>query len=161
MKYLLTCLLLSISIQVLAQSNKQVSMRKELTKLNDYYQKLYSQNAKIDHLFKKIVEYRSDPTLGIKEYASLNEIEGLESFEVLQKQRDQVTISIYTDYQSEAYVELMNDYNKNRKALRLQLAHREITWRQFVDELQILIQKNQTQEKIHWEETPNITRALA
>ena len=159
MKYFITCLLLSISILGLAQYSKQVSMRKELAKVNDYYQNLYAQSAKIDHLFKKIVEYRSNPALGIYEYASPDEVEGLEWFEVLQKQRDQITISIYTDYQSAGYVELMNEYNKNRKALRLQLTNREITWRQFVDELQILIQKNQAQEKLYWEETTKSSMA--
>ena len=160
MKYLITCLLLSIVLIGHAQTHKHLSMRKELMKVNDYYQKLYVQNSKIDHLFKKITEYRSNAALGINEYASPDEVEGLEWFEVLQKQRDEITLSIYTDYQSAAYVELMDDYNKKRKALRTQLAHREITWRQFVDELQELIQKNRAQEKLYWEETTKSSMAF-
>ena len=64
------------SIVSFAQSSKQVSMRKELTKINDYYQQLYTQSTKIDYLFKKIVTYRSNLELGINEYASLDEIDG-------------------------------------------------------------------------------------
>ena len=56
MKYLIACLLLSFSILGLAQSNKQVLMRKELTKVNTYYQQFYVQNPQINHLFKKIDE---------------------------------------------------------------------------------------------------------
>jgi len=143
-----------------AQSSKQVSMRKELTKVNDYYQQLYTQSTKIDHIFKKIVTYRSNLELGINEYASLDEIDGLEWFEVLQKQRDEITLSIYTEYQSAEYVTLMDDYNKNRKLLRTQLAKKQITWRQFVDDLQVLIQKMQAQEKLFWEKNPSIERAM-
>jgi hypothetical protein len=160
MKILITYLLLCFSIMSFAQSNKQVSMRKELTKLNDYYQHQYAQNRNIDHIFKKITTYRSDLELGINEYASLDEIDGLESFEVLQKQRDEITLSIYTEYQSAEYVALMDDYNKNRKLLRTQLAKKQITWRQFVDDLQVLIQKMQAQEKLFWEKNLSIERAM-
>jgi len=135
-------------------------MRKELTKVNDYYQKLYDQSPKIDHIFKKIVTYRSNLELGINEYASLDEVDGLEWFEVLQKQRDEITLSIYNEYQSTEYVALMDEYNKNRKLLRSQLAKKQITWRQFVDDLQILIQKMQAQEKLFWEKNPSIERAM-
>jgi hypothetical protein len=135
-------------------------MRKELTKVNDYYQKLYAQSTKIDHIFKKITIYRSNFELGINEYASLDEIDGLEWFEVLQKQRDEITLSIYTEYQSAEYVALMGDYNINRKLLRMQLATKQISWRQFVDDLQILIQKIQAQEKPFWDTSPSIERAM-
>ena len=135
-------------------------MRKELTKVNDYYQQLYAQSTKIDHIFKKITTYRSNPELGINEYASLDEVDGLEWIEVLQKQRDEITLSIYTEYQSAEYVALMDDYNKNRKLLRTQLAKKQITWRQFVDDLQVLIQKMQAQEKLFWEKNPSIERAM-
>jgi len=135
-------------------------MRKELTKVNDYYQQLYTQSTKIDHIFKKIVTYRSNLELGVNEYASLDEVDGLEWFEVLQKQRDEITLSIYTEYQSAEYVALMDDYNKNRKLLRTQLAKKQITWRQFVDDLQVLIQKMQAQEKLFWEKNPSIERAM-
>jgi len=160
MKFFITCLLLCFSIASFAQSSKQVSMRKELTKVNDYYQQLYAQSTKIDHIFKKITTYRSNPELGINEFASLDEIDGLEWFEVLQKQRDEITLSIYTEYQSAEYVALMDDYNKNRKLLRTQLAKKQITWRQFVDDLQVLIQKMQAQEKLFWEKNPSIERAM-
>jgi len=160
MKFFITCLLLCFSIASFAQSSKQISMRKELTKVNDYYQQLYTQSTKIDHIFKKIVTYRSNLELGVNEYASLDEVDGLEWFEVLQKQRDEITLSIYTEYQSTEYVALMDDYNKNRKLLRTQLAKKQITWRQFVDDLQILIQKMQAQEKIFWEKNPSIERAM-
>jgi hypothetical protein len=143
-----------------AQSSKQVSMRKELTKVNDYYQQLYAQSTKIDHIFKKITTYRSNPEVGINEFASLDEIDGLEWFEVLQKQRDEITLSIYTEYQSAEYVALMDDYNKNRKLLRTQLSKKQITWRQFVDDLQVLIQKMQAQEKLFWEKNLSIERAM-
>ena len=160
MKFLITCLLLCSSIVSFAQSSKQVSMRKELTKVNDYYQQLYTQSTKIDHIFKKIVTYRSNLELGVNEYASLDEVDGLEWFEVLQKQRDEITLSIYTEYQSAEYVTLMDDYNKNRKLLRTQLAKKQITWRQFVDDLQVLIQKMQAQEKLFWEKNSSIERAM-
>jgi len=160
MKILITYLLLCFSVVGFAQSSKQVSMRKELTKVNDYYQRLYAQSTKIDHIFKKITSYRSDLELGINEYASLDEVDGLEWFEVLQKQRDEITLSIYTEYQSAEYVALMDDYNKNRKLLRTQLAKKQITWRQFVDDLQVLIQKMQAQEKLFWEKNPTIERAM-
>ena len=160
MKFLITCLLLCFSIASFAQSSKQVSMRKELTKVNDYYQQLYTQSTKIDHIFKKIVTYCSNLELGVNEYASLDEVDGLEWFEVLQKQRDEITLSIYTEYQSAEYVTLMDDYNKNRKLLRTQLAKKQITWRQFVDDLQVLIQKMQAQEKLFWEKNPSIERAM-
>jgi len=160
MKFIITCLLLCFSFSGFAQSSKQVSMRKELTKVNDYYQQLYAQSKKIDHIFKKITTYRSNLELGINEYASLDEIDGLEWFEVLQKQRDEITLSIYTEYQSAEYVALMDDYNKNRKLLRTQLSKKQITWRQFVDDLQVLIQKMQAQEKLFWEKNPSIERAM-
>ena len=160
MKLLIACLLLSFSMLGFSQSSKQVSMKKELTKVNDYYQGLYSQSTKIDYLFKKIVNYRSNPDLGVNEYASADEIEGLEWFEVLQKQRDEITLSIYKDYQSADYVTIMDDYNKDRKFLRMQLAKKQIAWRQFVDDLQTLIQKMQAQEKLFWEKNPTIERAM-
>jgi hypothetical protein len=93
-------------------------------------------------------------------FYGLDEIDGLEWFEVLQKQRDEITLSIYTEYQSAEYVALMDDYNKNRKLLRTQLAKKQITWRQFVDDLQVLIQKMQAQEKLFWEKNPTIERAM-
>ena len=160
MKLLIACLLLSFSMLGFSQSSKQVSMKKELTKVNDYYQGLYSQSTKIDYLFKKIVNYRSNPDLGVNEYASADEIEGLEWFEVLQKQRDEITLSIYKDYQSADYVTIIDDYNKDRKFLRMQLAKKQIAWRQFVDDLQTLIQKMQAQEKLFWEKNPTIERAM-
>jgi len=160
MKLLIACLLLSFSILGFTQSSKQVSMKKELTKVNDYYQGLYSQSAKIDQIFKKIVNYRSNPDLGLNEYANPDEIEGLEWFEVLQKQRDEITLSIYKDYQSADYVTIMDDYNKDRKFLRMQLAKKQISWRQFVDDLQTLIKKMQAQEKLFWEKNPTIERAM-
>jgi hypothetical protein len=160
MKLLIACLLLSFSILGFTQSSKQVSMKKELTKVNDYYQSLYAQSAKIDYLFKKIVNYRSNPDLGLNEYVNPDEIEGLEWFEVLQKQRDEITLSIYKDYQSADYVTIMDGYNKDRKFLRLQLAKKQISWRQFVDDLQTLIQKMQAQEKLFWEKNPTIERAM-
>jgi len=160
MKLLIACLLLSFSMLGFSQSSKQVSMKKELTKVNDYYQGLYSQSTKIDYLFKKIVNYRSNPDLGVNEYASADEIEGLEWFEVLQKQRDEITLSIYKDYQSADYVVMMDDYNKDRKFLRMQLAKKQISWRQFVDDLQTLIQKMQAQEKLFLEKNPAIERAM-
>ena len=160
MKLLIACLLLSFSMLGFSQSSKQVSMKKELTKVNDYYQGLYSQSTKIDYLFKKIVNYRSNPELGLNEYASSDEIEGLEWFEVLQKQRDEITLSIYKDYQSADYVVIMDDYNKDRKFLRMQLAKKQISWRQFVDDLQTLIQKMQAQEKLFLEKNPTIERAM-
>jgi len=160
MKLIIACLLLSFSILGFTQSSKQVSMKKELTKVNDYYQGLYSQSAKIDQIFKKIVNYRSNPDLGLNEYANPDEIEGLEWFEVLQKQRDEITLSIYKDYQSADYVTIMDDYNKDRKFLRMQLAKKQISWRQFVDDLQTLIKKMQAQEKLFWEKNPTIERAM-
>jgi hypothetical protein len=45
--------------------------------------------------------------------------------------------------------------------LRTQLAKKQITWRQFVDDLQVLIQKMQAQEKLFWEKNPSIERAMA
>jgi len=160
MKLLIACLLLSFSMLGFSQSSKQVSMKKELTKVNDYYQGLYSQSTKIDYLFKKIVNYRSNPDLGVNEYASADEIEGLEWFEVLQKQRDEITLSIYKDYQSADYVTIMDDYNKDRKCLRMQLAKKQIAWRQFVDDLQTLIQKMQAQEKLFLEKNLTTERAM-
>ena len=159
MKYLIACLLLSFSILGLAQSNKQVLMRKELTKVNTYYQQFYVQNPQINHLFKKIDEYRSNPAKGLNEYASPDEIDGLNAFEVLQTKREEISMTIFAEYQSTDYVEMMRQYNHNRKILRLQLAHREITWRMFVDELQSLIQKNQAQEKTFWEDTNQVFTA--
>jgi hypothetical protein len=42
----------------------------------------------------------------------------------------------------------------------MQLAKKQISWRQFVDDLQTLIQKMQAQEKLFWEKNPTIERAM-
>jgi hypothetical protein len=143
-----------------AQSSKQVAMKKELFKLNTYYQELYSQSPKIDHIYTKIIEYKSQPELGVNEFADKDEIEGLEWFEVLQSQRDVIALSIYKDYQSKSFVTMMKDYNLQRKTLRLQLAHQEITWRQFIVQLQMILEKNQEQQKLLWEKDPTIKKEM-
>jgi len=45
----------------------------------------------------------------------------------------------------------MDEYNLDRKQLRILLATKKITWRQFVDDLEMLIIKNRAKEKEYWE----------
>jgi hypothetical protein len=142
---------LIFSISVLAQSEKYKAMRVDLRVLNYYYQDEYVKNKSIDDIFKKIVKYRDNPDLGLTEYASQTEIAGLKDFEILQDKRDLQTLEIYRKYQTNEYVVLMDEYNLDRKQLRILLATKKITWRQFVDDLEILIIKNRAKEKEYWE----------
>jgi len=142
---------LIFSISVLAQSEKYKAMRVDLRVLNYYYQDEYVKNKNIDDIFKKIVKYRDNPDLGLTEYASKTEIAGLKDFEILQDKRDLQTLEIYRKYQTNEYVVLMDEYNLDRKQLRILLATKKITWRQFVDDLEILIIKNRAKEKEYWE----------
>jgi hypothetical protein len=138
-------------IPVLAQSEKYKAMRVDLRVLNYYYQDEYVKNKNIDDIFKKIVKYRDNPDLGLTEYASKTEIAGLKDFEILQDKRDLQTLEIYRKYQTDEYVVLMDEYNLDRKQLRILLATKKITWRQFVDDLEMLIIKNRAKEKEYWE----------
>jgi hypothetical protein len=55
----------------------------------------------------------------------------------------------------------MNDYNRKRKTLRIELAQKKITWRQFVDELEMLIIKFLVYEKDFWDETSSNEKEMA
>ena len=43
----------------------------------------------------------------------------------------------------------------------MQLSKKLISWRKFVDDLQIRIQKTETQEKLFWEKSPAIEKVVA
>ena len=153
--------ILSPSILFAAESTKHIAMKKELKQIHFYYQDLYEKNSQIDLIFKKIVDYRSNPPKGMNEFANKEEIEGLMSFEVLQTKREATSQEIYKKYQSDDYIAFINEYNQTRKDLRIELAQKKITWRQFVDGLEMLIIKFLVQEKEFWNEHSNSEKELA
>ena len=145
MKYLLLSLLLISSICIGQPSNYEL-MGKELRVINSAYQTQYDKNPLIKQIMNKTMEYRLDPKLGKKEYATKDEIQGLKDFEELQVGRDKETIDVYKKFQPPQYIQMMVDYNNKRKDLRIQLTNKKITWRQFSDGLENLIIKNRARE---------------
>jgi len=144
-KYLVLSLLL-ISLLCFAQSSNYELMGKELRVINAVYQSQYDMNPYIKQIMNKTMEYRLDPKLGKKEYATKDEIQGLKDFEELQVGRDKETIDVYKKFQPPQYIQMMSDYNNKRKDLRIQLTNKKITWRQFSDGLEDLIIKNRAKE---------------
>ena len=136
-------------------------MRYDLLAINTLFQKEYDANVRIDHIFKKITQYRLNSSLGHSEYASSSEVQGLNDFEILQVRRDLITIEVYQKYQSDDFVQIMRIYNADRKALRLRLAQTAITWREFVDQLGILIEINKQSIKELQQTKPASPKELA
>ena len=145
MKYLLLTLIFISSICFAQPSNYEL-MGKELRVINAVYQSQYDKNPFIKQIMDKTMEYRLDPKLGKKEYATKDEIQGLKDFEELQVGRDTETIDVYKKFQPPQYVQMMADYNNKRKDLRIQLMNKKITWRHFSDGLEDLIIKNRAKE---------------
>ena len=145
MKYLLLTLIFISSICFAQPSNYEL-MGKELRVINAVYQSQYDKNPFIKQIMDKTMEYRLDPKLGKKEYATKDEIQGLKDFEELQVGRDKETIDVYKKFQPTQYIQMMSDYNNKRKDLRIQLTNKKITWRQFSDGLEDLIIKNRAKE---------------
>lgn len=121
-------------------------MLKQLRVINSSYQVKYNENPLIKKIMDKTMQYRLDPKLGKGEYTSISEQKGLRDFEELQFSRDQETIAVYKEFQSPEYVQMMIDYNDKRKALRLSLIEKKISWRQFSDGLEDLIIRNRARE---------------
>ncbi len=153
-------LIVSPSIASAAESTKHVAMKKELRQIHLYYQDLYDKNSQIDQIYKKITDYRSNPPKGMNEFASKEDIEGLASFEILQTKREATSDEVYKKYQSDDYIAFINEYNQRRKTLRLALAQKKITWRQFVDDLEMQIIQYLDQEKEFWNERPTIEKEM-
>jgi hypothetical protein len=144
-KYLIVPLLLISSLCYGQPSNYEL-MGKELRVINSVYQSQYDKNLFIKQIMDKTMEYRLDSKLGKKQYATKDEIQGVKDFEELQIGRDAETIDVYKKFQPPQYVQMMADYNKKRKDLRIQLINKKITWRQFSDGLEDLVIKNRAKE---------------